>query len=97
MRENIMNKVYDNRENNINNTIILYENANNKNNTNKFSEDDIKIYIFDSTKKNDIFITLLELIPFIIICIHILFTLISSIPIFLINLICCTFCCKKIL
>ena len=92
---NIMNKVYDNRENNINNTINLYENANNKNNTNKFSEDDIKIYIFDSTKKNDIFITLLELIPFIIICIHILFTLISSIPIFLINLICCTFCCKK--
>ena len=67
---NIMNKLYDHREYNINNTIILDENNTNKNNNNKFSKDDIKIYKIDSSKKNDIFIILLELIPFIIICIQ---------------------------
>ena len=55
---NIMNKIYVNREYNINNTIILDENNTNKNHSNTFSENDIKIYKFDSAKKSDIFINL---------------------------------------
>ena len=97
---NIMNKVYDNNYNNNNNTNNSFqEDVSLIHKTNKFSEDDVKIYIFDRITTKSIFITLLELIPFLIIIIylmiHILFALSSKIPLSIINLICCVCCCKK--
>lgn len=74
---NIMNKVFDTNDTNIKNdtNITLSENDDNINKANKFSEDDIKIYIFDSNKKDNVIITILELLPFIFISIYIFIAL----------------------
>ena len=91
-----MNKVYNINYNNINNTnITLNEVDSLIDNANKFSENDVKIFIFDSYSKDNIFITLLELIPFIIITFHIFFALFSDILVYIINFILYIFCCKK--
>ena len=60
----------------------------------KYNKNDIKIYLLDKNQKS-VIIILLELIPFIIIILHIFFCLFNSIPIFIINCFVCIFCCKK--
>ena len=94
---NVMNKVFDtNNVNNNNDTnITISENDTIINKTNKFSEDDIKIYIFDNNKKDSIIITILELLPFIFISIYIFIALIYSFEENIIISIFAIFCCKR--
>ena len=75
---------YNNNNNNLND-------ENNKN----FNNTKIKIYLMnDNNNKSNGFIKFLVYLPFIIICIHLLFVTFNAIPIYFYKLILCIFYCK---
>ena len=75
-----------------------YSNISNNTNINDNNNDnpEIKIYILNNNIKSKGFIKFLEILPFIIILIHIFFTIFSSIPIFIYKLILKLLYCKKL-
>ena len=75
----------------------LTKEINNSNETDSKKKNslEIKVYKTDDNLKTKDFIKYLELLPFLIMFIHLFFIIFNSIPIFLYKLIIFIFCCKK--
>ena len=84
---NILNKIYNHKTETINNNETIINKP--------ISKEDVEIYLSHNDEQKNIFITILEYIPFAIISIHIIFVLFNCIPICIINAFFIIFCCKK--
>jgi hypothetical protein len=62
--------------------------------TNNIKKPELKIYMINENNKSEGFIKFLEILPFIIILIHIIFVIFSSIPIYFYKFILYVVCCK---